>query len=65
MDDALIDYALARIVDDTRIGEWANQEVAQRLGSSDPETDQFWPVYTTVINELIEAMRIKNRPSGE
>lgn len=63
MNDELIDYALARILDDARIGEWATQEVAERLGSSDPECDQFWPTYTAAINELIEAMRDKNQPS--
>jgi hypothetical protein len=27
MDDELVDYALARILDDIRIGEWATGEV--------------------------------------
>ena len=62
MDDELVDYALAKILDDTRIGECVTQEVTKRLGVHDPEDDQFWVTYTKVMNELIDAVRQKNQP---
>jgi hypothetical protein len=63
MDDELVDYALARILDDIRIGEWATGEVDKRLERSGPQDHEFWAMYTTVTNELLDAVRKKNEPS--
>jgi hypothetical protein len=41
MDDELVDYALARILDDIRIGEWATGEVDKRLKRSGPQVTSF------------------------
>ena len=62
MDDELVDYALARILDDVRIGEWATGEVAKRLKRTGPQNYEFWATYTAVTNELLEAVRKKNEP---
>src|ERR1700704_5688526 len=48
MDDELVDYALARILDDIRIGEWATGEVDKRLKRKGPQDYEFWAMYTTV-----------------
>jgi hypothetical protein len=63
MDDELVDYALARILDDIRIGEWATGEVDKRLKRSGPQDHEFWAMYTTVTNKLLDAVRKKNEPS--
>ena len=63
MDDELVDYALARILDDIRIGEWATGEVDKRLKRRGPQDHEFWAMYTTVTNELLDAVRKKNEPS--
>jgi hypothetical protein len=63
MDDDLVDRALALILDDIRVGEWATGEVAKRLNRQGPPNYQFWATYTTVMNELLDAVRKKNEPS--
>src|SRR5882724_1445539 len=63
MDDELVNYALARILDDIRIGEWATGEVDKRLKRKGPQDHEFWVMYTTVTNELLDAVRKKNEPS--
>jgi hypothetical protein len=63
MDDGLVDYALARILDDIRIGEWVTGEVDKRLKRKGPQDHEFWSMYTTVTNELLDAVRKKNEPS--
>jgi hypothetical protein len=62
MDEALIDYALSRILDDERIGNWATGEVEKLLGHTNREDDDFWPVYTNAINDLLDAARKRNNP---
>jgi hypothetical protein len=63
MDDELVDYALARILDDIRIGEWVTGEVDKRLKRNGPQDHEFWARYTTVTNELLDAVRKRNEPS--
>jgi hypothetical protein len=63
MDNELVDFALSLILDNLRIGEWATKEVGRRFNLTDPEDDEFWAAYTTVINELIDAARKKNESS--
>jgi hypothetical protein len=54
---------LARILDDIRIGDWATREVDKRLKRKGPQDYEFWAMYTTVTNELLDAVRRKNEPS--
>jgi hypothetical protein len=63
MDDELVDYALALILDDIRIGEWVTGEVDKRLKRNGPQDCEFWAMYTTVTNELLDAVRKRNEPS--
>lgn len=63
MDEALIDYALSRILDDERIGNWATGEVEKLLGRANREDDDFWPAYTNAINDLLDAARNRNNPA--
>jgi hypothetical protein len=63
MDDELVTYALNLILDDLRIGEWVTSEVDKRLGRQGPQDHQFWAMYTTVTNELLDAVRKKNEPA--
>jgi len=63
MDDELVNYALAQILDDIRIGEWVTGEVDKRLKRKGPQDHEFWAMYTTVANELLDAIRKKNEPS--
>ena len=63
MDDDLVDHALALILDDIRVGEWATAEVAKRLNRKGPKNYQFWATYTIVTNELLDAVRKRNEPS--
>lgn len=63
MDDDLVNYALARILDDIRIGEWVTSEVDKRLKRKGPQDHEFWAMYTSVTNELLDAVRKKNEPS--
>jgi hypothetical protein len=65
MDDDLVNYALSRILDDIRIGEWITEEVDKRLKRSGPQDHEFWAMYTTVTNELLDAVRKKNEPSPD
>jgi hypothetical protein len=62
MDDELIAYVLALILDDIRIGEWVCSEVDRRLNRKGPQDHEFWRMYTTVTNELLDAVRKKNEP---
>jgi hypothetical protein len=62
MDDDLVAHALALILDDVRIGEWATSEVDKRLSRKGPQDHEFWAMYTTVCNELLDAVRKKNEP---
>jgi hypothetical protein len=55
MDEQLIAHALALILDDIRVGEWATGEVDKRLGRKGPQDHEFWKTYTQVTNELLEA----------
>jgi len=63
MDDELVNYALAQILDDIRIGEWVTGEVDKRLKRKGPQDHEFWAMYTTIMNELLDAVRKKNEPS--
>jgi hypothetical protein len=63
MDDNLMAYALALILDDVRIGEWATSEVDKRLNRKGPQDREFWAKYTTITNELPDAARKKNSQS--
>lgn len=62
MDEALIDYALSRILDDERISNWATEEVEKHLGHANRDDDGFWQVYTNAINDLLDAARHRNNP---
>jgi hypothetical protein len=62
MDEKLIDHALALILDDIRVGEWATSEADKRLNRKGPQDYEFWAMYTTVTNELLEAVRRRNEP---
>jgi hypothetical protein len=63
MDDDLVNYALARMLDDIRISEWATREVDKRLKREGPQDHEFWAMYGTVTNEPLDAVRKKNEPS--
>ena len=63
MEDELVVYALALILDDRRVGEWVIQEVEKRLKRKGPQDHQFWAMYTAVTNELLDAVRKKNEPT--
>ena len=60
MDGELVDYALARILDDIRILEWISSEVDRRLNRKGPQDSDFWRMYKTVTNELLDEIRKKN-----
>lgn len=64
MDDELVTYALNLILDDLRVGECVTAEVDKRLGRQGPQDHEFWAMYTTVTNELLDAVRKKNDPAG-
>jgi hypothetical protein len=63
MDADLVTYALNLILDDLRVGEWVTSGVDRRLGRQGPQDYQFWAMYTTVTNELLDAVRKKNEPA--
>jgi hypothetical protein len=60
VDDVLIAYALTKLLDDTRVGQWAIAEIGKRLKRTGPQNFEYLAMYTTVINELIDAARQKN-----
>jgi hypothetical protein len=41
----------------------ATGEVDKRLKRKGPQDYEFWSMYTTVTNELLDAVRKKNEPS--
>jgi hypothetical protein len=63
MNDELVAYALNLFLDDLRVGEWVTSEVDKRLGRQGPQDHEFWAMYTTVTNELLDAVRKKNEPA--
>jgi hypothetical protein len=71
MDGILIDHALALILDDPRIGEFAAGETNKRLKrlgpnqDQDDDDDEWWATYTAITNELIDAARARNARSPD
>jgi hypothetical protein len=58
MDAKLIAHALALILDDPTIGEWATDQTDRQLGrpchrDDDDDDPQWWGHYTATINELL------------
>jgi hypothetical protein len=67
MDAILIGHALALILDDPTIGNWATDQTDQQLGrpcQRDDDDPQWWGRYTATINELLEAIRTSNQPAA-
>ncbi|MDA9529793.1 hypothetical protein [Bradyrhizobium sp. CCBAU 25338] len=60
MDDQLVTHALSLVLDDIRVCKWVTAEVDRRLGRKGPQDLEFWRTYTTVTNDLIDAVRAKN-----
>lgn len=60
MDDQLVAHALSLVLDDIRVCKWVTAEVDRRLGRKGPQDLEFWRTYTTVTNDLIDAVRAKN-----
>ena len=56
MDAILISHALALILDDPTIGNWATDQTDQQLGRPchrEIDDPQWWKTYTATVNELL------------
>jgi len=57
----LVDYALARILDDIRDREWVTGEVDKRLKRKGPQDHEFWAMYTTIHERVAGCGFVKER----
>jgi len=67
MDAILISHALALILDDPTIGNWATDPTDQQLGRPchrEIDDPQWWATYTATVNELPGATRTSNQPAA-
>jgi hypothetical protein len=58
---------LALVLDDPTIGNWATDQIDQKLGRPchrEIDDPQWWKTYTATVNELLGAIRTSNQPAA-